>query len=172
MFAIPDLVGGTDGIMIGNLIKSQFLDSRDWPFGSALSIALTGCILLLVALGMPRAPAREAPMRRPYLLWSATALVYLFLYVPLVIVVLYSFNDSRLNAEWVGFTLTGTASCSATATCSRPPPTRWSSRWFRPAWRPCSAPSPGSPCIASLRVLPLLVLTPIAIPELLMGSRW
>ena len=44
-------------------------------------------------------------MRRPYLLWSATALVYLFLYVPLVIVVLYSFNDSRLNAEWVGFTL-------------------------------------------------------------------
>ncbi|MCO2623228.1 ABC transporter permease [Pseudomonas aeruginosa] len=52
MFAIPDLVGGTDGIMIGNLIKSQFLDSRDWPFGSALSIALTGCILLLVALGM------------------------------------------------------------------------------------------------------------------------
>ncbi|MGV8481861.1 ABC transporter permease, partial [Pseudomonas aeruginosa] len=23
MFAIPDLVGGTDGIMIGNLIKSQ-----------------------------------------------------------------------------------------------------------------------------------------------------
>ena len=44
-------------------------------------------------------------MRRPYLLWSATALVYLFLYVPLVIVVLYSFNDSRLNAEWVGFTI-------------------------------------------------------------------
>ena len=30
---------------------------------------------------------------------------YAFLYVPLVIVVVYSFNDSRLNAEWVGFTL-------------------------------------------------------------------
>ncbi|MDF5996714.1 ABC transporter permease [Pseudomonas aeruginosa] len=59
MFAIPDLVGGTDGIMIGNLIKSQFLDSRDWPFGSALSIALTGCILLLVALGMGAARARK-----------------------------------------------------------------------------------------------------------------
>jgi spermidine/putrescine transport system permease protein len=30
--------------------------------------------------------------------------VYAFLYLPLLIVVLYSFNDSRLNAEWVGFT--------------------------------------------------------------------
>ena len=30
---------------------------------------------------------------------------YAFLYVPLAIVVVYSFNDSRLNAEWVGFTL-------------------------------------------------------------------
>jgi spermidine/putrescine transport system permease protein len=30
---------------------------------------------------------------------------YAFLYAPLVIVVVYSFNDSRLNAEWVGFTL-------------------------------------------------------------------
>src|SRR5690348_2648271 len=33
------------------------------------------------------------------------ALVYAFLYLPLIIVVVYSFNDSRLNAEWVGFTL-------------------------------------------------------------------
>ncbi len=30
--------------------------------------------------------------------------VYAFLYLPLLIVVIYSFNDSRLNAEWVGFT--------------------------------------------------------------------
>ncbi|ABI59580.1 MULTISPECIES: ABC transporter permease [Nitrosomonas] len=38
-------------------------------------------------------------------LWLAASLVYIFLYIPLVIVVVYSFNDSRLNAEWVGFTL-------------------------------------------------------------------
>ena len=36
-------------------------------------------------------------------LWAAS--VFLFLYLPLVVVVVYSFNDSRLNAEWVGFTL-------------------------------------------------------------------
>jgi spermidine/putrescine transport system permease protein len=37
-------------------------------------------------------------------LWAAALGVYVFLYVPLLIVVIYSFNDSRLNAEWVGFT--------------------------------------------------------------------
>jgi len=30
---------------------------------------------------------------------------YLFLYIPLIILVLYSFNDSRINVGWVGFTL-------------------------------------------------------------------
>jgi spermidine/putrescine transport system permease protein len=38
-------------------------------------------------------------------LWAAALAVYAFLYLPLAIVVAYSFNDSRLNAEWVGFTL-------------------------------------------------------------------
>lgn len=44
-------------------------------------------------------------MRRNAWLWAASLAVYAFLYLPLVIVVIYSFNDSRLNAEWVGFTL-------------------------------------------------------------------
>jgi spermidine/putrescine transport system permease protein len=43
-------------------------------------------------------------MRRGPWLWACAVLAYLFLYVPLIIVVVYSFNDSRLNAEWVGFT--------------------------------------------------------------------
>jgi spermidine/putrescine transport system permease protein len=43
-------------------------------------------------------------MRRGLWLWLAGLAVYAFLYTPLLIVVLYSFNDSRLNAEWVGFT--------------------------------------------------------------------
>jgi len=47
IFAIPDLLGGTGGAMIGNIIKQQFLDSRDWPFGSVLSIVLT-----VVAIGL------------------------------------------------------------------------------------------------------------------------
>lgn len=50
MFAIPDLVGGTEGIMIGNVIRTQFLEARDWPFGSTLSIALTIVILALALM--------------------------------------------------------------------------------------------------------------------------
>jgi len=42
--------------------------------------------------------------KRPAALLAAAAAGYAFLYIPLVIVVVYSFNDSRLNAEWVGFT--------------------------------------------------------------------
>ncbi|MCB5197421.1 ABC transporter permease [Deefgea salmonis] len=52
MFAVPDLLGGTDGMMVGNLIKQQFLDSRDWPFGSVLSIMLTLAVLIMAGLGM------------------------------------------------------------------------------------------------------------------------
>lgn len=48
IFAIPDLLGGTNGIMIGNIIKQQFVEARDWPFGSVLSLVLTAITLLLV----------------------------------------------------------------------------------------------------------------------------
>jgi len=44
-------------------------------------------------------------VRRSPLLWIASFGVYAFLYVPLAVVVAFSFNDSKLNAEWVGFTL-------------------------------------------------------------------
>ena len=44
-------------------------------------------------------------MRRSWWLWGVSLAVYALLYVPLAIVVVFSFNDSRLNAEWVGFTL-------------------------------------------------------------------
>ena len=50
MFAVPELLGGTGDIMIGNLIKEQFLGTRDWPFGSTLSILLTLAVLLVVWL--------------------------------------------------------------------------------------------------------------------------
>lgn len=51
MFAIPDLLGGTDSIMIANVIKQQFVESRDWPFGSVLSMVMTVAAVLVVMLG-------------------------------------------------------------------------------------------------------------------------
>ncbi|MBT2958032.1 spermidine/putrescine ABC transporter permease PotB [Vibrio anguillarum] len=41
MFYIADLLGGAKNLLIGNVIKSQVLNARDWPFGAATSIALT-----------------------------------------------------------------------------------------------------------------------------------
>ncbi|MGZ5100301.1 MAG: ABC transporter permease [Usitatibacter sp.] len=43
-------------------------------------------------------------MRSGPWLWGLSLAVYAFLYVPLAVVVLFSFNDSELNAQWVGFT--------------------------------------------------------------------
>jgi spermidine/putrescine transport system permease protein len=42
--------------------------------------------------------------RKTFWLWPIGLAIYGFLYLPLIIVVLFSFNDSKLNAEWVGFT--------------------------------------------------------------------
>jgi len=50
IFAIPDILGGPDDTLIGNLIKQQFLETRDWPFGSVLSIMLTVAALLLAGI--------------------------------------------------------------------------------------------------------------------------
>ncbi len=108
--------------------------------------------------------------RRRAGLWLAAGVGYAFLYVPLVIVVAYSFNDSRLNAEWVGFTFD----------------------WYRKLFDneemiTAAGNSLLIALVASLvstvlgtmagmalyrykaRLLSVLVLTPIAIPEILMG---
>jgi len=50
IFAIPDILGGPGDSLIGNVIKQQFLETRDWPFGSVLSIILTIAALVLAGL--------------------------------------------------------------------------------------------------------------------------
>jgi len=47
MFAIPEILGGKDDWLVGNLIKESFLGTRDWPFGSMLSIMLTLAVLAI-----------------------------------------------------------------------------------------------------------------------------
>jgi spermidine/putrescine transport system permease protein len=108
--------------------------------------------------------------RRPIGLWAAALAGYAFLYVPLLIVIVYSFNDSRLNAEWVGFTF------------------GWYDKLFHNQdmllaagnslliGLTASAVSTILGTMAGLamyryrnRLLSVLVLAPIAIPEILMG---
>lgn len=112
-----------------------------------------------------------AKHKKPSLwVWGAALLVYLFLYLPLIIVVIYSFNDSRLNAEWVGFTL------------------KWYDVLFHDDGMIEAAANSLIIAVASSffatilgtmagiamyrykpKLLPILVLTPIAIPEILTG---
>jgi spermidine/putrescine transport system permease protein len=44
-FVIPDLLGGSKVLLTGNLIQQQFLNARDWAFGSALAVLL-GVLML------------------------------------------------------------------------------------------------------------------------------
>lgn len=103
-------------------------------------------------------------------LWAAALGVYTFLYLPLLVVVVYSFNDSRLNAEWVGLTF----------------------KWYRELFNDTEmllaarnsvvialTASLGATLLGTLagiamhryrlRVLPVLALTPVAMPEILLG---
>ena len=55
MFVLPDLMGGAKTMLIGNLIRNQFLTARDWPFGSAASM-----LLLLLTLAVTLIYTRKA----------------------------------------------------------------------------------------------------------------
>ncbi len=47
-FFVPELLGGSRSLMIGNLIQNQFGAARNWPFGAALSFALLLFVLLFM----------------------------------------------------------------------------------------------------------------------------
>lgn len=46
-FVTPDLLGGGQVTMVGNVIYGQFMSARDWPFGAALAL-----ILLTIMFGL------------------------------------------------------------------------------------------------------------------------
>lgn len=109
-------------------------------------------------------------MRSGAALWLAAAAVYALLYVPLAIVVLFSFNDSELNAQWVGFTtrwydtllhdkdmLSAAANSLVIATISGALSTLLGTMAGLAMYR------------YKFRLFPILVLAPVAMPEILLG---
>ena len=44
-FVIPTLLGGARTVLVGNLIQQQFLQARDWAFGSALAMMLAALLV-------------------------------------------------------------------------------------------------------------------------------
>ncbi len=57
-FVIPDLLGGSDTLMLGRAIWTEFFNNRDWPLASAMAI-----VLLFLLIG-PILAWREAEMRQ------------------------------------------------------------------------------------------------------------
>lgn len=51
-FIIPQLLGGTESFMVGNLIWTLFLKARNLWFGSAVSIILIALVILIIGLYM------------------------------------------------------------------------------------------------------------------------
>ena len=49
-YVTPALVGGTRGIMIGNIIQSMFGKALNWPMGAALSIISMLTVTAVVCL--------------------------------------------------------------------------------------------------------------------------
>ena len=49
-FAVPALVGGPSGYMLGNVVENQFLSAGNWGLGSAIGFVLLTVTLALVAL--------------------------------------------------------------------------------------------------------------------------
>jgi spermidine/putrescine transport system permease protein len=61
-FVTPELVGGTKGTMIANLIEAQFNGANNWPLGAALSLVSMGIVAVIAGLfvAAARATARAA----------------------------------------------------------------------------------------------------------------
>lgn len=49
-FVVPELLGGGKTVMVGNLIRDQFLEARDWPFGSVIALFVIALLVILFAI--------------------------------------------------------------------------------------------------------------------------
>ena len=49
-FVIPDLLGGSQTLMIGKTLWNEFFSNRDWPVASAIAVALLALLLVPILL--------------------------------------------------------------------------------------------------------------------------
>jgi putrescine transport system permease protein len=49
-FVIPDLLGGSDTLMIGKTLWSEFFNNRDWPLASAVAVLLLFILVVPIVI--------------------------------------------------------------------------------------------------------------------------
>ncbi|WP_148573622.1 ABC transporter permease [Nocardioides caldifontis] len=62
-FVVPELLGGGKTVMVGNLIRDQFLRAQDWPFGSVLAMVVVVALLGLFLVQAVVTRRIEGPAR-------------------------------------------------------------------------------------------------------------
>ena len=105
-FVIPDLLGGTDTLMIGKVLWDEFFTNSDWPLASAVAICLLVLLvgpIVLFQRQQARQPGAPHDDGRARFAFTVLAFGYAFLYLPIALVIVYSFNESRLVTVWAGF---------------------------------------------------------------------
>ena len=53
-FVIPDLLGGSDSLMIGQTLWVEFFGNRDWPAASAVTVVLLGLLIVPIMIYQQR----------------------------------------------------------------------------------------------------------------------
>jgi len=115
-YITPSMVGGLNGTMLGMVIASQFGIAGNWPYGSALAVILLVAvsIVLLLVFRFSRVPGilvgeggggsavRAKPMSfagklKAYGAFLLFCLPYAFLYAPLILIALFSFNTATVQ---------------------------------------------------------------------------
>jgi putrescine transport system permease protein len=49
-FVIPDLLGGTETLMIGKVLWDEFFSNRAWPIASAVAIAMLSLVVVIMVV--------------------------------------------------------------------------------------------------------------------------
>lgn len=63
-FVIPDLLGGSDTVMIGKTLWAEFFNNRDWPLASAIAVILLLLLVVPIVLFQRQQAARAAELGR------------------------------------------------------------------------------------------------------------
>ncbi len=113
-FVIPDLLGGNDSALIGKTLWTEFFNNQDWPLSSAIAVGMLAMLAAPIYL-LQRAQAKAdvkstssgGQTERQWSVFTLAPFIVglAFIYLPILLVVIFSFNESRLVTIWAGFSL-------------------------------------------------------------------
>ena len=107
-FLSPLLLGGPSSVMIANIVANLFGADYNWPLGAAVAVLILVMVLVILTDHAKAGTPVEGGMKRIAIAYAGAA--YAFLYLPIVVLVVYSFNRDGVG----GF-----------------PPQHWTLDWYR-----------------------------------------